>query len=82
MGIQENIYLDSNISYMDFELESVDGDKFKLSDFENDVVLVESFAIWCPTCLAQQQEIEDLHNLGNNFISIKTNENNNNCRCH
>jgi thiol-disulfide isomerase/thioredoxin len=47
--------------WMDIELKDVrTGETFRISDFEGRPVLLESFAVWCPTCLAQQKEIEKL----------------------
>ena len=44
---------------------------FKISDFSNKPVLLESFAVWCPTCTRQQQEIKKLHDeIGDEVISI------------
>ena len=44
---------------MDTELTDVaTGQKFKISDFKGKPILLESFAVWCPTCLAQQKEIK------------------------
>lgn len=36
------------------------GEMFMIEDFKGKVVLVETFAQWCPTCLRQQMEIEKL----------------------
>jgi len=50
------------------------GEAFKISDFAGKMVLVESFAVWCPVCTKQQQEIKKLHeeneNSENEIISI------------
>jgi len=47
------------------------GKSFKFSDFKGEKVLFESFAVWCPTCTRQQQEVEKLHDeIGDTFISI------------
>lgn len=47
------------------------GETFKISDFSDKPVLLESFAVWCPTCTRQQQEIKKLHDeIGDEFISI------------
>ncbi len=44
-------------AWMDIELTDVaTGQTFKISDFKGKPVLLESFAVWCPTCLAQQRE--------------------------
>jgi thiol-disulfide isomerase/thioredoxin len=47
--------------WMDIELTDVTtGQTFRISDFRGKPVLLESFAVWCPTCLAQQREIQKL----------------------
>lgn len=40
--------------------DEVTGEAFQITDFEGKVVLVETFAQWCPTCLRQQMEIAEL----------------------
>ena len=40
--------------------------------------MVESFAVWCPTCTTQQNIIKDLHNeVGNSIVSISINTDSN-----
>jgi cytochrome oxidase Cu insertion factor (SCO1/SenC/PrrC family) len=39
------------------------GTDFTLADFKGKVVLLEPFAQWCPTCLAQQREVVRLRAL-------------------
>ena len=47
------------------------GNSFKVSDFIGKPILVESFAVWCPTCTRQQQEISKLHEeVGDSVVSI------------
>jgi cytochrome oxidase Cu insertion factor (SCO1/SenC/PrrC family) len=49
------------------------GQAFKVSDSTGKVVLVETMAVWCTTCHAQQQQIQSLHGkLANNpdFVSV------------
>jgi len=36
------------------------GEKFRISDFEEKHVIIESFAVWCPTCLKQQNEVKKM----------------------
>ena len=49
----------------------VGGETFRISDFEGHPILLESFAVWCPTCTKQQKEIRKLHqDIGNDVISI------------
>ncbi|MFB6246682.1 MAG: peroxiredoxin family protein [Candidatus Pacearchaeota archaeon] len=36
--------------------------RFKISDYKNKKhVLLESFAVWCPTCTKQQKQIKEFH---------------------
>lgn len=49
------------------------GQTFSLADFKGKVVLVETMAVWCSKCLAQQREIQSLHNLlgeREDFVSV------------
>ncbi len=47
--------------WLDIELVDVrTGQTFALSDFKGKPILLESFAVWCPTCLSQQRQINDL----------------------
>jgi len=36
---------------------------FTISDLKGKVVLVETMAMWCPTCLRQQKQVVELHKL-------------------
>lgn len=48
-------------TWMDIELkDAATGNTFKISDFKGKPVLLESFAVWCPTCLEQQKKIKEL----------------------
>ena len=59
-------------NWINIELSDIrTGEKFKISDFNDRPVLLESFAVWCPTCTRQQQEVKKLHEeLGDSFVSI------------
>lgn len=59
-------------SWLDTELMDVKTNKtFKISDFKGKTVLLESFAVWCPTCLKQQNEIKKIHDeKGDEIIHI------------
>ena len=47
--------------WKDMELKDIrTGEVFKVSDFEGKTILIESFAVWCPTCLKQQNEVKIL----------------------
>jgi len=44
--------------------------QFKISDFDKPILL-ESFAVWCPTCKRQQDEVKALHEeVGDDVVSI------------
>ncbi len=56
-------------AWMDIELTDVaTGQIFKISDFKGKTVLLESFAVWCPTCLRQQQEMQKMMGMGDDSI--------------
>ena len=40
---------------------AVTGDSFKIQDYKDKIVLVETMAMWCPTCLSQAKEVKALH---------------------
>lgn len=58
--------------WMDIELIDVaTGEPFRISDFKGKPVLIESFAVWCPTCLQQQKQIDELRSAeGDSIIHI------------
>jgi hypothetical protein len=49
------------------------GQDFSIADYKDKVLLVETMAIWCSTCLAQQKQVVALHGLlgeRDDFLSI------------
>lgn len=47
------------------------GRTFTVADFKGKTVILETFAVWCPTCTKQQREIKKLHSeIGDEFVSI------------
>lgn len=59
-------------NWINFELRDVaTGETFKISDFSDKPVLLESFAVWCPTCTRQQRETKKFHEeIGDSAVSI------------
>jgi cytochrome c-type biogenesis protein len=55
----------------DFELTDVDGDTFKLSDFEGDVVILDFMFIECPPCVKEMEHLDDVSdNYNSNDVKI------------
>jgi thiol-disulfide isomerase/thioredoxin len=55
------------------EIRDVQTDQlFTISEFVGKPILLESFAVWCPTCTKQQNEIKRLHKnfVGDSVVSI------------
>lgn len=49
-----------------FSIELTDaqtGQTFTMNDYAGKVVLVETMAIWCPNCIVQATEVQNLHQL-------------------
>jgi thiol-disulfide isomerase/thioredoxin len=63
------------VDWMNIDLGDIrTGQTFKISDFEGKPILLESFAVWCPTCTAQQGNIKELHEeVGDAVVSISLN---------
>jgi thiol-disulfide isomerase/thioredoxin len=47
---------------MQWRLISIDGESVQLSDFEGKPLFINFWATWCPPCVAELPEINDLHN--------------------
>lgn len=45
----------------DFELETIEGEKVKLSDYKGEKVLVNFWATWCPPCRAEMPDMQQFH---------------------
>lgn len=77
-------------AWYNVELTNVNtGETFKIADFHNKVVLVETMAVWCSNCLRQQREVLALHSqLGDQpdlvsvAIDIDPNEDNETLKAH
>lgn len=52
-------------------IDAVSGEVFRIADYAGKPILVESFAVWCSTCLRQQKEMARLIELtGDEFVHI------------
>ncbi|MFC2079346.1 TlpA family protein disulfide reductase [Candidatus Bipolaricaulota bacterium] len=49
-------------------IDAVSGEVFTIADFAGKPILVESFAVWCSTCLRQQREMARLIELAGDAI--------------
>ncbi len=45
----------------DFTLDSLDGDAITLSDLEDQIIVLDFWAIWCRPCVDAMPELEQLH---------------------
>jgi cytochrome c biogenesis protein CcmG/thiol:disulfide interchange protein DsbE len=45
----------------DFEVEGLDGESYRLSDFRGHPVWINFWASWCPPCRAESLDIEDVY---------------------
>jgi cytochrome oxidase Cu insertion factor (SCO1/SenC/PrrC family) len=63
------------LDWRDITLKDVNtGEIFKISDFAEKPVLLETFAVWCPVCTQQQKQIRSLHaSVGDDVVSISLN---------
>lgn len=53
--------IDVGFKAVDFELETIDGKKVKLSDYKGQKVMLNFWATWCPPCKAEMPDMEALH---------------------
>lgn len=60
-GEETEVGLDIGNVAPDFELETLDGDMVKLSDFRRNKVMINFWATWCPPCRAEMPDMERFH---------------------
>ncbi|MBI9066607.1 MAG: TlpA family protein disulfide reductase [Salinivirgaceae bacterium] len=46
----------------DWKLQNLAGEKIKLSTFENNVLIINLWATWCPPCIAEMPDLQRLYN--------------------
>jgi thiol-disulfide isomerase/thioredoxin len=69
LEVEEELERLNEKSFLDYELtDALSGQVFKLSDFAGTFVLLESFAVWCPTCTRQQEILKDFHQKNENVL--------------
>ena len=60
--------------WFNVELTDVNtGETFRIADFKGKVVLIETMAVWCPTCARQAKEIQTVHEMlgeRDDFVSV------------
>jgi thiol-disulfide isomerase/thioredoxin len=63
---------DEPLDWRNVELTDVlTGETFTISQLNDKPILLESFAVWCPTCKKQQDEVKALHeDIGDDVVSI------------
>ena len=50
-----------SVAASDFELQNMDEENKKLSDYRGQVVLLNFWATWCPPCIREMPSMERLH---------------------
>lgn len=57
----DDVGLEEGDKAPDFELETLDGESAKLSDYEGERVIVNFWATWCPPCRAEIPDLKKLY---------------------
>jgi len=53
--------LTQTVAAIDFELQNMDEENKKLSDYKGKVILLNFWATWCPPCIREMPSMERLH---------------------
>ena len=72
------------VAWLGVELTDVrTGDTFTLAQYADKPILLETFAVWCPTCTSQQRQLVALHEeVGEAVISVSLNTDPNETQSH
>ena len=67
--------IDETNSYIDFELNDLNGRSVKLSDYEGKLIMINFWASWCPPCISEMPSMENLYQKmkGKNFEMLAVN---------
>ncbi|HLS66725.1 MAG TPA: redoxin domain-containing protein [Pseudogracilibacillus sp.] len=57
----------------DFELELMDGEVVKLSDYKGEKVLLNFWATWCPPCRAEMPDMQKFHEESEDGVILAVN---------
>src|SRR5690625_1110658 len=57
----------------DFELETLEGEKVKLSDYRGEKVLLNFWATWCGPCRAEMPDMEKFHQEDDDVVILAVN---------
>ncbi|MGP4039465.1 redoxin domain-containing protein [Gracilibacillus sp. D59] len=67
----ENIGLEIGNIAPDFELETLNGETVKLSDYRGEPVMLNFWATWCPPCRAEMPDMQRFYqDTGMNILAI------------
>mgnify|MGYP001821548855 CR=1 FL=1 len=59
------------VSYSSWQLRDLNGNEFNYLETKGKVVFVNLWATWCPPCIAEFQNIQDLYNdYGDDFVFL------------
>jgi len=58
---EESVGIEKGDLAPDFELETLDGEEVKLSDYKGKKVLLNFWATWCPPCRVEIPDIQKYH---------------------
>ncbi len=59
-----------SISYQDWQLQDLDGNKLNFKDLKGKVVFLNFWATWCPPCIAEMKSIDQLYATFNDDVAF------------
>ncbi|NSW91615.1 MAG: TlpA family protein disulfide reductase [Firmicutes bacterium] len=55
---ESNVDKEEKIAAPDFELEDLEGNKVKLSEYKGKIVILNFWALWCPYCIKEMPDLD------------------------